>query len=318
MVLLGRYLPKLLVCLLFLFLSNISFAQQVSSSNKSISTMTNADSITKTYHYEPFGKPDGFLFVQSIPVAFFEGFSLAALGGYSFVFLPNAGAIIGGVTGLIGYPVLSWNTLRWINQTNSGDRNRFSAFYVTSEMQYVNFRTSNAPPSLNVGFALEMWSHIYGRFGLRTGFQLSKRNVSVNHKFVRSWDSEYLSEENITYTGIEYGGPVELLYLQPTSSRFDIFASAGFGIVLLTDNGKINVLNRLPVGSHRSDYEVMDDGSPFPDVQGIWLTGLGLRTQHWIWEIQYTISDSEYQTVAGVMVTDPLYTFRFRVGYRIR
>jgi|GEM_PF-5170887 len=267
--------------------------------------------------YEPSGFPDGYLFMQSIPVAFFEGFSLAAAGAYSCVFLPNAGAIIGGAAGLIGYPILTWNTLKWINHADSGARKRFSAFYVTGELQYASFRTSNAPPSPNMGIALEMWSPIYWRFGLRTGFHLSQRYVSLNHKFISIWDSEYVREENLTCIGIEYGGPVELLYLQPVSSRFDIFASGGIGILLLTDNENFKTLNSFPVGSHHSDYDVSDNGSPFPEGQRIWLAGIGLRTRHWLWELQYTVSDSEYRTVAGVMVEDPLYTFRLRIGYRI-
>jgi len=267
--------------------------------------------------YEPSGFPDGYLFIQSIPVAFFEGLSLAAAGAYSVAVLPNAGAILGGAAGLIGYPILTWNTLKWINHADSGARKKFSAFYVTGEIQYASFRTSNAPPLPNVGIALEMWSPIYWRFGLRTGFHLSQRYVSLNHKFISNWDSEYIREENLTCIGIEYGGPAELLYLQPVSSQFDIFISGGVGVELITDDGKSKTLNSYPVGSHHSDYNVSDDSSPIPDGQWICLAGLGVRTQHWMWEIQYTLSDSEYRTVAGVMVEDPLYTYRLRVGYRI-
>lgn len=313
--------------ILFLLISSlcISAVGQTHADIQTVSHSAVVDSVRTAYSphkSKPFDHLIDFgLILYSIPVGIWEAVTVSEIFLPVSPYLALASALATGV----GYPVWvgrglrQMTSLHWKTPTRAIVPGSYPAFYISGSLQYAKFQTSQAEANLNSGFAIEYWYPLTKRIGVRTGFHLTKRIVTVNNKTF--YDPSHMEDElllvNLKYVSWETYGPVELIFMWPQSTDVTVFASFGFSLVLPSYGGDRGEVGTVPI-SEKVDYTTEDSGTEDLSVNRLYTASIGLVKTHWINEIQYTLDGAgNPHLVHQVNITDPAMTIRFRLSYRL-
>lgn len=227
------------------------------------------------------------------------------------------------LTGAFGYPAWVGKGIEY-NEQNAASLSKLSdrlpSFYLTGNFQYATFRTSNAPPALNFGGAIEYVYPLLNGVSLRTGFHWNWRRISVRNKTYydpMSSDNEMVRVD-VQGNAIEFTGPIELMISHRISSAHTIYGTIGYSYFLAGTGGTVKYKSQIPL-VYPIDYGDYDEDFFLPPKENrMYLVSIGLMTTRMIWELQYTSdAPTSIRPVQRVGVDDQMYTLRFRLGYRL-